>query len=100
MVYGKGSQGQSVKDIQKALMAAGFALQNYGADGKFGAETEMAVMGFQRNHNLEPTGKVDEELLTKLMDYKPVQSNAYAVRLTQISDELKAIAIGLIDGQR
>ena len=70
VVYGVGSSGDMVKKIQRLLMLNGFSLSRFGADGKFGAETELAVKGFQRNNNLEPTGTVDEELL-EMLEIKP-----------------------------
>ena len=72
VVYGVGSSGDMVKNIQRLLMQNGFSMPRFGADGKFGAETELAVKGFQRNNNLEPTGTVDEELLEMLEIRPPV----------------------------
>lgn len=66
MVYKTGSQGQAVKSIQQMLMQVGYSLPLYGADGKYGAETEKAVKGYQRMNSLEPTGEVDEALMIKL----------------------------------
>lgn len=70
MTWQIGSTGETVKRIQRLLMQNGFSLPKFGADGKFGAETELAVKGFQRNNNLEPTGTVDEALLA-MLDSKP-----------------------------
>lgn len=39
----KGSSGVLVKQLQTALLAQGGKLPKYGADGKFGAETEAAL---------------------------------------------------------
>ena len=43
-------QGQDVRDLQTALIKAGFQLPKWGADGFFGAETETAVLAFQREY--------------------------------------------------
>lgn len=51
-----GAQGVAVKVMQRLLMANGANLSGYGADGKFGNETEKAVKAFQTAHNLSPDG--------------------------------------------
>ena len=52
----KGSQGDAVKTLQENLMALGYSLPKYGADGKFGTETEQAVRAFQARAGLEVDG--------------------------------------------
>lgn len=52
----RGSVGQAVKEMQTVLLARGFDLGSYGADGKFGAKTETAVMAFQRLNGLPISG--------------------------------------------
>jgi peptidoglycan hydrolase-like protein with peptidoglycan-binding domain len=42
--------------MQKSLIDRGYDLGKYGADGKFGAVTEKAVMDFQQDHGLSLTG--------------------------------------------
>ncbi|MBQ2433845.1 MAG: peptidoglycan-binding protein [Clostridia bacterium] len=42
--------------MQNKLMALGYALPAYGADGDFGKETENALKQFQKDKNLEPSG--------------------------------------------
>lgn len=42
-----GSEGSDVRALQEMLLSLGYALPRYGADGKFGAETEAAVRAFQ-----------------------------------------------------
>lgn len=51
-----GAQGTAVKVLQRLLIANGAKLSRYGADGKYGAETEAAVKAFQTAHNLTPDG--------------------------------------------
>jgi N-acetylmuramoyl-L-alanine amidase len=63
---GKGDRGQFVKEIQEDLIAAGFELPRYGADGTFGDETENAVMRFQKRYGLKVDGLVGPQTLTKL----------------------------------
>jgi hypothetical protein len=52
----RGSAGHDVKEMQKSLIDRGYDLGKYGADGKFGAVTEKAVMDFQQDHGLSLTG--------------------------------------------
>ena len=50
----RGSKGEDVRQLQDLLRRAGF---DPGAtDGDFGPNTEVAVRGFQRAHNLVPDG--------------------------------------------
>ncbi len=53
-----GSQGDTVKELQNALMAFGVFVPG-GADGVFGPATKTAVSNFQRWNGLAVTGEVD-----------------------------------------
>ena len=59
-VYKRGSIGEQVKQIQKAL--------GLKADGIFGKGTEEAVKNFQKANGLTPDGKVGPKTLEKLME--------------------------------
>ena len=52
----RGSKGTRVKNLQKALVAAGEWLPRFGADGDFGAETEAALRSFQRKAGIGVDG--------------------------------------------
>lgn len=52
----KGSKGDTVKEAQELLLAHGYELPNYGADGDYGAETIAAVKKFQQANGLEADG--------------------------------------------
>ena len=52
----KGSKGELVKYLQRALAEAGYDVGKI--DGIFGSETLSAVRAFQSDHNLTPDGKV------------------------------------------
>ena len=52
----RGHTGEDVRLMQEKLIALGYALPKYGADGEFGAETESAVLAFQSDHALERDG--------------------------------------------
>lgn len=50
-----------VETLQNSLLALGYDLPNYGADGKYGNETEKALNNFKRDNNLEENGVLDDE---------------------------------------
>src|SRR5436190_669238 len=58
-----GSRGDAVKALQQGLMAAGYALPRYGADGGYGAEGQAAVKKLQKDAGLPETGIVDAATL-------------------------------------
>lgn len=53
-----GSEGAQVKTVQRLLMALGYKLPKYGADGDFGSETISAVKSFQKAKGLSADGIV------------------------------------------
>ena len=55
-ILSRGMMGSDVEDLQKALLALGYVLPGYGADGDFGAETEAALLEFQRDYKIEVDG--------------------------------------------
>ena len=52
----KGSNGAAVKELQELLLARGYSLPNYGADGDYGNETVTAVKKFQKDNGLDVDG--------------------------------------------
>lgn len=60
-----GAQGDSVKQLQEALMAFGVYVPG-GADGVFGAATKTAVSSFQRWNGLAVSGVVDDATAARL----------------------------------
>ena len=48
----KGDKGEDVRVLQNKLLALGYGLPKYGADGSYGAETAAAVMAFQTDKGL------------------------------------------------
>ena len=72
-LYKKGSRGEIVKQIQKALHLL--------PDGIFGQLTEDAVKTFQRIHGLTPDGIVGPATLTKLI---PVRIKKSKRAITEI----------------
>lgn len=65
---GKGCIGADVVELQEALMALGYQLPIYGADGDFGTETAAAVMSLQGHCGLDETGVFDTATYKALLD--------------------------------
>ena len=64
----KGMSGADVKALQELLMQLGYDLTKYGADGKYGSETEAAVLDFQKDQEILQDGKYGSETHAALMD--------------------------------
>ena len=52
-----GMEGGDVKQLQQHLIALGYDLGRWGADGEFGDATEMALKTFQRDHDCDADGE-------------------------------------------
>ena len=52
----KGSRGDAVKELQAVLMARGYDLGRWGADGIFGNQTLKAVKSFQKDCGIQADG--------------------------------------------
>ena len=66
-VLKNGDTGTDVKQVQRLLIATGYKLPKWGADGEFGSETEKAVKKFQKAEKLEVNGAVDKQTMAKLL---------------------------------
>ena len=53
----KGMKGDTVKVMQYLLLAKGYKLPKFGADGDYGAETENALLLFQEDMNIKPDAR-------------------------------------------
>lgn len=53
----KGSKGNAVMELQRALIALNYDLEPHGADGDFGTVTRDALKAFQIDHGLKPDGE-------------------------------------------
>ena len=75
-----------VKAMQKDLIALGYSLGVYGADGDFGEATEKAVKAFQTDHALTVTGTYNKETrekaaaLLKVPAVSPEEADAVTVK--------------------
>ena len=61
----RGTRGDNVVIVQKALIAAGISIKG-GVDGIFGAATAVALQKFQTAQNIAVTGKLDAQTAIKL----------------------------------
>lgn len=86
----RGSSGEYVTLMQTKLIQRGYSLAPYGADGKFGSTTEMAVRGFQRDHNLVADGICGRNTWAALDDGK---DTFYTVTVQHLS---KSVANDLV----
>jgi peptidoglycan hydrolase-like protein with peptidoglycan-binding domain len=58
--------GADVKNVQQALISAGYSVGSKGADGEYGADTESAVKKFQLAKGLTADGIVGKNTCTAL----------------------------------
>lgn len=57
---------EDVTTLQKALIAAGFELPKFGADGKMGPETRQAILQAEQKLGRSPTGSITTQELASL----------------------------------
>lgn len=62
-----GDEGADVKQMQEMLIALGYDLGSYGADGDFGDCTDIALKKFQQDANLDPDGECGPQTLAALI---------------------------------
>ena len=63
----KGAKGNEVKTLQRLLLALGYTMNGYGADGSFGGATDGAVRNFQKAKGLDVDGIVGKDTWTALL---------------------------------
>ena len=78
----RGSRGADVVQLQRALMALGYSLPKYGADGDFGQETERAVEAFQKANGIPVTGIFAALSLARLMTMLGASEDAVEAAVT------------------
>ena len=66
-VLKKGAQGPQVKAMQLLLMGYGYSCGSWGADGSFGAATELAIRAYQKAMGLTPDGCCGPKTWNKLL---------------------------------
>lgn len=72
----RGMTGDAVRSAQELLIKLGYSCGIDGADGDFGGNTESAVIRFQHDHDIFPSGAIDaptlEALVSQDQDDAPV----------------------------
>lgn len=66
-----GSRGPAVRALQNRLLALGYPLPRFGADGRYGPETAAALKAFQHTTGLFPDGLAGEGTLARLFPKPP-----------------------------
>lgn len=66
-VLTKGSTGEQVKTLQRLLMALGYDMGKYGADGSFGNLTDTRIREYQKKNGLTVDGSVGQATWTKIL---------------------------------
>lgn len=75
LIYG--NKGDAVKELQEKLLALGYDLGSYGADGQYGAATQKAVKKFQADNELDDDGIAGSLTLEKLEEkYSALSSSS------------------------
>ena len=89
----RGSSGEEVLCMQKALQSLGYTMT---LDGKFGYATEKVVKSFQKKYNLTADGVAGNQTLTALYalvpEFAPATSNASAPAPTAAPTKVPAAA--------
>ena len=65
----RGAKDEDVRTLQKELIALGYKLPKWGADGEYGRETEAAVKAFQRFSGLTADGEYGPDTHDALICY-------------------------------
>lgn len=81
----KGDRGEEVEEAQRKLIEKGYSCGKSGADGIFGANTEKAVIAFQKAHGLTADGKVDQDTWDMLNSTTPVR--LYTVTIPSLTQD-------------
>jgi len=90
-VIKRGSKGDSVKVIQKAL--------NITDDGDFGPNTETAVKTFQKNNGLKEDGIVGKNTLQKMVDVLSLDLSNIVDAGNQAGEQSSAYKAGEVFGE-
>lgn len=94
----RGDKGPKIVELQNRLMALGYDLPAYGADGDFGDETMTAVENFQRDNNILMDGVVGDTVWNKMFSTSATGSSnriedsvSYVTPITPVSSLNKGI---------
>jgi len=71
--------------VQEALRDKGYATGH--TDGRYGISTMRAVVAFQNDNKLDPTGHVDDELFAMIVDGKKAEAKKAPAKKTEAKKE-------------
>lgn len=89
-----GDNGKEVKEMQKMLIALGYDLGSYGADGDFGKATDVALRQFQSDCKLTVDGQYGAKTKKKLTNK---YNKKTATKETELHEEGKWVGIVTAD---
>lgn len=72
--YNRGGErmnGRDVELLQKHLLYHGYDMSHFGVDGWFGPVTEAALIAYQRDRGMEPTGRITVAELGAALPWNP-----------------------------
>lgn len=98
----KGSQGNLVAIMQEKLLVKGYRLPQFGADGYFGNETELAVKELQADAGITVDGICGDDTWGVLNDESFVKPNGpaypgYLIAKPQQSEDVRKVQARLIE---
>lgn len=94
----RGAVGDAVMRAQERLIAHGYRLPLYGADGDYGAETEAAVRAFQAASGIMVNGVIDNATWAALLAEPAAAAPAYVYTLRTTDSALLERLQGLYGG--
>ena len=71
--------------VQEALRDKGYATGH--TDGRYGISTMKAVVAFQNDNKLDPTGHVDDELFAMIVDGKKAEAKKASTKKAEAKKE-------------
>ena len=98
-VLRKGAAGEVVKQLQVALLEAGYDVGDLGADGRFGGDTRSAVILLQREGGLDPDGIVGELTWARLDELVASGGVRYTVTVPGVTQVIARRIISAYGGE-
>ena len=83
----KGSKGEAVVELQNSLNELGYSVGT--ADGDFGNKTEKALKQFQKENDIDDTGKLDERTYNMLFSDGAKRANVNNTSTTASNQQTK-----------
>ena len=97
-VIRKGSKGAAVTEAQKRLIAHGFSVGSWGADGDFGDATDSATRRFQSARKLTVDGIIGPQTWTELLKAASRTTSPQATSRPTLRQGAKGQSVSLLQG--